>query len=138
MGDNTTNDLQTASEQKSPAATEAAGVAERAEGLDKRRPTAMLLVGAASGLLFGLEFAAGAVLGIGATYFLGSKTGPEVRDEVRRGARKAYGLSAKWQERLWQRSREMLARAHHRNGEAAKTSELLKQEPRSEGDQPHS
>jgi hypothetical protein len=114
-------------EQKGTGAAD--GGLDRLKGVARRHPTAILLVGAGSGLLFGAEFAVGAVLGIGATLLLTKEMAPHVRDQVRRRAMEAYGASARLQERLWRRSKEMLARGHH-NGEGAK------QAPRIEGDRP--
>jgi hypothetical protein len=69
-------------------AADATGVSlyRRARQAAKDHPAAVLVAGAVAGTLAGVEWAAGALLGIGAAMLFSRKSGPEIRRNlVRRG-----------------------------------------------------
>lgn len=71
----------------------------------KENPTTVLAAGAGAGLLFGVQFAMGAALGIGAALLLTKRTGPEMREQLQRRAREIFGQGGDLAE-AWRRGKE--------------------------------
>jgi gas vesicle protein len=66
-----------------------------------------VLVGAAgAGVLVGGQFATGALLGVGAALLFSKKSGPELREELRRRGRELLGSRADLPDQLWRRGKE--------------------------------
>jgi hypothetical protein len=74
----------------------------RAGALAKEHPTAVIVVTAAAGVLFAAEFTVGALTGVGAALLLGKKTGPELREQIKRRSEELLQRTREQGQRLYE------------------------------------